>query len=158
MDTLVVTGDARWGQSTLGCVYLLGTGAIIWSSKKQEVTALSSMEAEYVAATSSACQEVWLRRVLGELGQEQKEATKLLCDNKATIAIAKIPALHGRMKHIDIILQFIRGLINDGMIALRHCEREERVADILTKAFPFQKLVQFRSMMAVCNFQLRGKC
>ena len=126
-------------RSTSGCAYLLGVGAIIWSSKKQEVIVLSSTEAECVAATSLACQGVWLIRVFAELGQQQTKVTEPLCDKKATITIAKSPALHGRTKHIDIRLHFIRDLINDDVIAFRHCVTEEHVADILTKAFPFSE-------------------
>ncbi|XP_070057816.1 uncharacterized mitochondrial protein AtMg00810-like [Nicotiana tomentosiformis] len=45
-------------------------GVISWSSKKQENVALSSFEAEYVVATTSACQAVWLKRLLADLFQE----------------------------------------------------------------------------------------
>jgi len=51
-------------------VFTLGLGAITWSSKKQATPALSTSEAEYVAATSAACQAIWLRRVLTDLQQE----------------------------------------------------------------------------------------
>lgn len=58
-------------------VFSIGSGAVSWSSKKQSVVALSSTEAEYVAATTAACQVVWLRKLLNELLHEQGEATKL---------------------------------------------------------------------------------
>lgn len=54
-------------KSTSGYVFQLGTKAISWSSKKQATVALSSTEAEYVAATSAACEAVWLRRILDDL-------------------------------------------------------------------------------------------
>ena len=46
-------------KSTSGFLFNLGFGAISWSSKKQEVVALSTSKAEYIAATSAACQAVW---------------------------------------------------------------------------------------------------
>ncbi|XP_070024882.1 secreted RxLR effector protein 161-like [Nicotiana sylvestris] len=51
-------------RSTSGYVFMLGTGAVSWSSKKQPIVTLSSTEAEFVAATTCACQAVWLRRIL----------------------------------------------------------------------------------------------
>jgi len=57
-------GDTETRKSTSGYVFHLGTGAISWSSKKQPVVALSTAEAEYIAATSYATQTVWLRRIL----------------------------------------------------------------------------------------------
>ncbi|KAM3287989.1 hypothetical protein P3S67_021419 [Capsicum chacoense] len=42
-------------KSTSNLLFNLGSGAISWSSKKQEVVALSTAEAEYIAATSAAC-------------------------------------------------------------------------------------------------------
>ncbi|KAK2985142.1 hypothetical protein RJ640_000909 [Escallonia rubra] len=59
-------------RSTSGSVFNLGSGAINWTSKRQATVALSSSEAEYIAATSSACQAVWLRKLLADLLQDQK--------------------------------------------------------------------------------------
>ena len=50
-------------KSTSGYVFHMGSGAISWASKKQPVVALSTAEAEYVAATAAACQAVWLRKI-----------------------------------------------------------------------------------------------
>ena len=46
---------------------------IAWSSKKQKTVALSSAEAEYIAATSAACEAIWLRRLLSDLQQKIEE-------------------------------------------------------------------------------------
>ena len=55
-------------KSTSGYVFHLGSGAISWASKKQPIVALSTSEAEYVAAT---CLVVWMRRMLRDLCHEQ---------------------------------------------------------------------------------------
>eukprot|EP00253_Pinus_taeda_P002279 PITA_02279 len=73
---LVGYTDSDWAgsvddrKSTSGYVFHMGSGAISWASKKQSIVALSTTEAEYVAATAAACQVVWMRRMLRSLGQE----------------------------------------------------------------------------------------
>ena len=62
-------GSIEDRKSTSGCVFIMGSAAVTWSSKKQEITALSTTEAEYVATTSSACQAIWIRRILTNMGQ-----------------------------------------------------------------------------------------
>ncbi|XP_047257522.1 secreted RxLR effector protein 161-like [Capsicum annuum] len=117
--------DSDWAgsidnrKSTSENVFSLGSGAISWSLKKQDVVALSSSEAKYVAVTSTACQVIWLRRLLIEIFYRQKDATKIFCDNKATIAMTKNLAFHSRPKHIDIRYHFIRDLIAKGDIELK---------------------------------------
>lgn len=106
-------------KSTLGTLCRIGTCSIIWSSKKQDVVALSLTEAEYIAATSAACQLVWLRRILGDCGRMNEGSFMLWCDNQSTIAIAKNPAYHGRIKQIDVRFHFIRSFVSDGLITLR---------------------------------------
>eukprot|EP00253_Pinus_taeda_P003787 PITA_03787 len=66
---------------TSGYVFHMGSGAISWASKKQPVVALSTAEAEYVAAIAAACQVVWLRRVLRDLCHAQENGTTIYCDN-----------------------------------------------------------------------------
>ena len=71
-----------------------------------------------MAVTSSTCQEVWLRKVMKDLGQEKIKATKVYCDNKATISMTKKIVYHGRTKHIDIRAHFIRDLVAQKTIVL----------------------------------------
>lgn len=94
-------------QSTTNWVFDLGSGAIVWSSKKQEVIALSSTKAKYVDMTSAACQAVWMRRLLVDLGVQQYGPTIIFCDNQFAIAITRNPKLHGHTKHIDVRFHFI---------------------------------------------------
>ncbi|URE07325.1 Retrotransposon protein [Musa troglodytarum] len=75
------------------------------------------------------------------LHQEQKEATEIFCDNKATIAMTKNPTFHGRTKHIEIRYHFIRDFVASGAIAMKYYGTDEQVADILTKSLPVQKHV-----------------
>lgn len=153
--------DSDWAsslddrKSVSASVFTLGSGVITWSSKKQPMTALSSTEAEYVAATSAACQAIWLRRLLAEVNQEQEGATEIFCDNVAAISMSKNPAFHSRTKHIDIRHHFIRDLVAEGKITLEYCSTHEQVADILTKSLSKEKFCYFRSMMGVRKFELR---
>eukprot|EP00253_Pinus_taeda_P015362 PITA_15362 len=92
---LVGYTDSDWAgsvddrKSTSGYVFHMGSGAISLASKKQSIVALSTTEAEYVAATAAACQAVWIRRMLRSLGQEQAKATVIFCDNSSAIALSK---------------------------------------------------------------------
>ncbi|KAK6158858.1 hypothetical protein DH2020_006172 [Rehmannia glutinosa] len=54
-------GDVVDRKSTTGGCFYLGRGAISWSSKKQPIMALSTIEAEYITTSSAICQIVWLR-------------------------------------------------------------------------------------------------
>ncbi|XP_059076754.1 secreted RxLR effector protein 161-like [Cryptomeria japonica] len=115
--------DSDWGgriddrKSTSGYIFHLGFGAISWASKKQPIVTLSSAEAEYVAATLAACQAVWMRIVLSDLGHQQEEPMKIYCDNSA-IALSKNHVFHNRSKNIDIQYYFIRELVNNVDICL----------------------------------------
>ncbi|KAL5802513.1 hypothetical protein ACOSQ4_030818 [Xanthoceras sorbifolium] len=126
-------GDVKDRKSTSGFVFHMGSGAISWSSKKHQVVALSTTEAEYMAAASTACQAVWLWRLCDELKQKQQFPTKIYCDNKSAISPIKNPVFHGRSKHIDIKFHYIRDLVKENEIAMEFCKSEEQIADILTK-------------------------
>ncbi|XP_040369594.1 secreted RxLR effector protein 161-like [Rosa chinensis] len=64
-------GDMDDRKSTSGFVFMMGSGTISWSAKKQQIVTLSTTEAEFVAAASSSCQAIWLRRMLGVLQNQQ---------------------------------------------------------------------------------------
>lgn len=143
-------------KSTSGQVFFLGSGAVSWSSKKQDTVALSSSEAEYIAATSSACQATWLRKILADFGQNQIGATDIYCDNKSAIAMSRNPAFHSRTKHIDVRYHFIRDLIMKGEVQLKHVGTSQQVADIMTKSLTQGKHEYFRLKLGVTSFEARG--
>lgn len=95
--------------------------------------ALSSCEAEYIAASSAACEALWLRNLLQELGHTQEGSTTVYVDNVSAIKLAKNPVQHGRSKHIDTRFHFLRDQVKQGTIILKYCNTSEQVADIFTK-------------------------
>ncbi|CAM8915543.1 unnamed protein product [Rhodiola kirilowii] len=151
-------GDVETRKSTSGYAFYLGDGVVSWSSKKQQVVALSTAEAEYIAVTTAACQAVWLRRILEDLKHKQEGPMKIMCDNKSAIALAKNPVFHGRSKHIGIRYHYIRELVKDGEIELEFCKTDEQVADIFTKGLSSDKFELFRYMLGVARSWIKEEC
>ena len=78
-----MAGDVDDRKSTTGMIFYLGPNPISWNSQKQKVVALSSCEAEYIAASMAACQAVWLRRLLADLAKREVQKVSLKIDNQA---------------------------------------------------------------------------
>ncbi|CAL5384331.1 unnamed protein product [Camellia sinensis] len=143
-------GNVDYRKSTSGYVFLLSEGAVSWSSKKQPVVALSTTEAEFVAAASCACQGVWMMRQLEKLGHSQGKCTTVLCDNSSTIKLSKNQVMHGHSKHIDVRFHFLPNLTRDGVVELKHCVTQEQAADIMTKPLKLDVFLKLRESMGVC--------
>ncbi|CAI7829725.1 unnamed protein product [Closterium sp. NIES-54] len=126
-------GDPSTCQSTSGLVFTLLGGVVAWQSKRQNLIALSSTEAEYVALNRGGTEAVWLRRLLAELGYEQEGPTPIYVDNQAAINLAKNSVLHGRTKHIQIRHHYIRKHVEDKEVELRYVKTNAQSADFLTK-------------------------
>jgi len=60
--------DLDQRRSTSGYVFNLFGGVVSWMSKKQSVVALSTTEAEYMAATHARKQAFWLQRLCSSMG------------------------------------------------------------------------------------------
>jgi hypothetical protein len=132
-----------------GYAFLVDGGAVSWSSKKQEIIALSTTEAEYVAATHAAKEGLWLRTLINTVFGGISGPTDLHCDNQSAIALTKDHQYHARTKHIDIRFHFIRWIIEDGKLRLLYCPTAEMLADSFTKALPSTKIKHFASAMGL---------
>ncbi|CAL2226145.1 unnamed protein product [Prunus armeniaca] len=145
-------GDQDDRRSTSGYMFMMGSGVISWSSRKQPVVSLSTTEAEFIFAALSACQAVWMRRILQELKHVQHKATVLYCDNVSAIKISRNPVMHGRSKHIDIRFHFLHDLIKEEVVDLVQCSSQEQVADILTKPLKLDLFTRLRGQMGVISY------
>jgi len=94
----------------------------------------SSYEAEYIAATTAACQGVWLARILAEFRGERDRAFTLKIDSESAIQLIKNPVFHDRSKQIDVRYHYIRECIEENRVKLKSVGTVEELADILTKA------------------------
>ncbi|XP_050217613.1 secreted RxLR effector protein 161-like [Mercurialis annua] len=94
-------------KSTSKTCQFLGNSLISWSSKKQVSVALSTAEAEYVAAGCCCAQILWIKQQLLDYGVTLSHIP-IKCDNTSAINLSKNPIQHSRSKHIDIRHYFIR--------------------------------------------------
>ncbi|GKD31652.1 retrovirus-related pol polyprotein from transposon TNT 1-94 [Tanacetum coccineum] len=95
----------------IGLWYPKDTGGdklVSWSSKKQDCTSMSSVEAEYVSLYA--------------------------CYTQASIAISCNPVQHSRTKHIDVRYHFIKEQVEKGIVELFFVGTEYQLADLFTKA------------------------
>jgi hypothetical protein len=99
-------------------------------------------------AMSEAVQEImWTRQMLSELKLVQKAPTVLYCDNQAAIANAVNGKFHGRMKHVDIKLHFVREAVQNSIVKMEWIPTTEQEADIFTKGLGGPQFTRLRGMI-----------
>ncbi|RVX15117.1 Copia protein [Vitis vinifera] len=127
-----VKGSVDDMKSTSSYVFTIGSGVICWNSRKQEVVAQSTTEAEYISLAATANQAIWLRKLLADLGQEQSSPTELYCDNKEAE--------------------------KNSLVKLHYCSTDEQLADIMTKGLPKSRLEFLRLKLGMSKANLKEEC
>ncbi|XP_070013245.1 secreted RxLR effector protein 161-like [Nicotiana sylvestris] len=102
-------------KSTSGMDHFLHSCLISWGTRKQNSVALSTAEAEYVAAASCCAQLLCIKQQLEDFGVLTK-SVPLLCDNTSALNMAKNPVQHKRTKHIDVRHHFLRDNVEKWLI------------------------------------------
>lgn len=146
-------GNIDTRKSTTGTLFFLGRNAITWQSQKQKVVALSSCEAKYIAGTTTACQGVWLVRLLSELKGKREGVINIHIENQSAIELSKNPVFHDRSKHIDTRYHFIRDCVKEGRVKVVSIGTAEQLADILTKALPRERFCELRDRLGLVRIK-----
>ncbi|KAL0305311.1 UNVERIFIED_CONTAM: Retrovirus-related Pol polyprotein from transposon TNT 1-94 [Sesamum angustifolium] len=118
-------------KSRLGFVFKLNVSVVAWKSSKQDTTADSTTEAEYIAAKEA----VWMKNYIQEFGVVPIIASPVVifCDNNGAIAQAKVPRSHHRSKHILRRYHLLREMVGRGDVRMDRVSSAENTADLLTK-------------------------
>jgi hypothetical protein len=152
--TIYAYADAAFGTTTdrksqHGLCYTLGryNSAFYSTVKRQAIVALSSTEAEYVAASEATREIIWIRTFMDYLGYSQANSTVLFQDNESCIKVASKPDINDRSKHIDIKYHFVRDHLQKGTISMEHLPSSMMTADILTKPLTLDKFVFLRYLL-----------
>ena len=137
--------DADWAgsptdrKSTSRGIFSIWSIAVSWYSTKHSSLALSSVEAEYMAASLAACEAIWIRKTLVGLFDSHLDPTVIYCDNQSCIKISVNPVFHDRSKQIDIRYHDIRDFVQWKIMLLQYIPTEDQDANILMKALTRRK-------------------
>ncbi|KAJ9513040.1 hypothetical protein QJQ45_029297 [Haematococcus lacustris] len=132
-------GDKDTARSTTGYVFTLHGAAISWSSRLQPTVAMSTAEAEYMAASGAVKEAVWLRKLMQDLGLPGT-CVNIMCDNQAALQLLNNPMASARSKHISVNHHFARERAARGEVMFTYCSTLEMVADVMTKPLAAVKL------------------
>jgi hypothetical protein len=142
-------GNIDTSKSTSGILFFFGKCLVSWQSVKQQVVALSSCEAEYIAASTVSTQALWLVRLLSDLLGRDTVAVELKVDSKSALALAKNPVFHERSKHIWVRYHFIRGYLEEGNFKACYINTKDQLADLLTKPLGRIKFLELCSRIGM---------
>ena len=68
---------------------------------------------------------------------------------KSCIKLFENPVFHDKSKHIDIKYQYIRDMVEKGVVTLQYVVTDEQVVDVLTKPLSRMKFEYFRDRLGV---------
>lgn len=139
-----MAGDIDFRKSTSGYLIPFAGGAISWQSKLQKCVALSTTEAEFIAATEACKEMLWMKRFLQELGQEQQKYI-LHCNSQSAIHLSKNLTFHSRSKHIDVRYHWTRDVLETKQLQLEKIHTDDNCSDMMTKNLPRDKHEKCRS-------------
>uniref|UniRef100_A0A2N9EQJ0 CCHC-type domain-containing protein n=1 Tax=Fagus sylvatica TaxID=28930 RepID=A0A2N9EQJ0_FAGSY len=133
--------DANWvtsmgdNKSTSGWIFTLGGGAISWASKKKSCISHSTMESEFIVLASAGKEAEWLMNMLYdiELWPQPMSAISIYCDSQATMSKAYSKIYNGKSRHISLRHEYVRQLIEDGVISIVYVKSSGNLADPFTK-------------------------
>eukprot|EP00253_Pinus_taeda_P033390 PITA_33390 len=149
--------DADWERnpmdikSTSGGVFSIRSTTVSWYRRKQRSVALSSVKAEYMAASLAACEAIWMRKILFGLFGSHLEPTVIYCDNQSCIKLSANLVFHDRSKHIDIRYHHIRDYVQRRIMLLSYIPMGDQDADILMKALTRSKFEYHRGRIGVAD-------
>ncbi|SAM60890.1 uncharacterized protein UBRO_20214 [Ustilago bromivora] len=131
--------NAKWAsdataqrKSSSGSVVFVHGNLVAWKSALQRCTALSAVEAEFVAVTEAAQEVLFFKHLFKAIGIDVAIPTFFL-DNTSTIQVSKDPAQHWKLKHINTKYHFIRDNVQDGKIKIKYINTAENLADTFTE-------------------------
>ncbi|XP_045783756.1 secreted RxLR effector protein 161-like [Maniola jurtina] len=141
--------DVDTRRSIRGYVFIKNGAAVTWSSQRQQTVALSTTEAEFMAACAATKEAIWIKQLLSDIGEYKQQTLCLNLDNQSAISVIRNANFHKRCKHIDIKYHFVKEKYYDKVIDLKYVCSSNQYADIFTKALSRDKFRLLREKIGL---------
>lgn len=151
-STLTAYTDANWAEdrtdrkSTSGFLCQVYGGLVSWSSKKQDVVAISTTESEYYALAETIREVNWLKELLTDFNIIVKTPVPIFMDSQSCLKMVTNEKLSNRTKHIAVRMQFAKDNVRTGKVQLNYIPTEDNIADMLTKPLAGTKIKYLREL------------
>jgi hypothetical protein len=149
---MVAYSDANFaekedGVSVYGYAFMLNDAAVHWASRKQNKVAKNTADAEFVAASKTTDEALWMNKLLADCSLPRPIAVYM--DN--TAAIVQVREMPARNKYIRVHYLSVFERIRNSDIVFEHIPSNEMIADIFTKPLAYDKFQYFRNALGVCE-------
>jgi hypothetical protein len=125
-------------------VALYNGNPVVWKTARQSTVSTSTTEAECNALFSATCEVIHLRALFEGFGVEVKTPVLIHEDNSpAVMLVNNAGSLHGRAKHFQVRLHFVREVVQQGSVKLKWVSTKDQLADGFTKGLGQQKFKIF---------------
>jgi hypothetical protein len=153
VNTISIYTDATWGtpgrvpNSRWGVVIKMNNGPILWNSLLMKVIAQSSCESEFMGMSNSCRKLAFLLHISPDLDIPQTLPLIMHEDNTSSIQMSKNQANGERTRHILMRYQYVRDMVEQGIIKPQFCGTNDMEADMLTKALPAPQFIRLRDLL-----------
>ena len=153
---LIGYADADWNnaldsKSISGYCFFLAhaSSPISWKTRKQDIVATSTCNAEYVSISEAAHECIWIQKLLKNLDMNNMHwwPAQFFCDNTGALSLAENPGFDKRSRHIEMRFHHIRDHVELGTIKLKHIASKSNIADGFTKSLPAPTFKIFQNFM-----------
>ena len=130
-----------------GIIVQLAGRCVFWKSRRQSIVSLSTAECELIAACEGVVLAQSMQALASELLDMQPELI-LQVDNVAAITLAEGGGSQ-RTRHLRVRANFLKEMIENSQLTVKHCPGERQLADILTKALPVPRLGLLNQLLGI---------
>jgi hypothetical protein len=123
---------------------------VSWKARLQDIVALSTTEAEYMAIAEVTKEAFWLKGIYSELCGI-KSCITIHRDRQSAIYLTKDQMITEKSKHIDIHYHFVRDIIEKGLVKVCKISTHNNPADMMTKHVPAAKFELCSSLVGITN-------
>jgi Reverse transcriptase (RNA-dependent DNA polymerase)/GAG-pre-integrase domain len=140
-DIKTASEDSTTAKSRTAYIVMYGGCPIVWASKMQTDIALSTTESEYSALSEATREVLWLMGLMTEVKDRIVPGTidipTIKCtvfeDNEGAKAMATVPKMRPRTKHINGRMHHFRSAVSEGKLLIESIDTSDQLADIGTK-------------------------
>ena len=141
------SNDPITKRSYFGYVLRFGANPIAWRSKLEASVALSTRDAELMAAVHAVQHVLGVRFFLQELDLLKLGATKVMTDNKASMEGVQNDKNHKGSHYMGYRLAWLREQVADLLVRFEHVESKKNDSDIFTKVLQEEDYSRLRAAL-----------